>query len=215
MEDRLTSSGLTRLWSKIMNCITDKIESNNASIVDTIYPVGSIYMSMNDMNPETLFGGTWEKLPGGRCLINTGYLDDDRTNESISVALGGKGGYKDTQLPFHSHDFEHRHYLNNDVKHPNPLEHPDEWTTQHGYLTYILNSGVSRFKVAPSTASNARYVMGGVKGATSADGSGLTFSSYQNQMDSSHTEREGDIYRSSNNANYQPYIGVNMWKRTA
>ena len=215
MEDRLTSSGLTRLWSKIMNCITYKIENNNASIVDKIYPVGSIYMTMDDTNPATLFGGTWEKLPGGRCLMNTGYLDDDPESGSKSVAPGAKGGYKDTQLVAHGHRFEHRHYLNNDVKHPNPLEHPNEWTTQHGYLTYILNSGVSRFKVAPSTASNARYVLGGVKGATSADNSGLSFSSYQNQMDDTVTDYEGDIYRSDNNANYQPYIGVNMWKRTA
>lgn len=210
MEDRLTSSGLTRLWSKILNCITYKIESNNSSIVDTIYPVGSIYMSMNNTSPGTLFGGTWEKLPGGRCLMNTGFLDDDPGGGSISVAPGEKGGYKDTKLVSHNHGFEHRHYLNNDERLPGT----GDWDNQHGYLTYVLNSGVSRFKVAPSTASNARYVLGGVKGATSAENSGLTFSSYQNQMDNTDTDTVGNI-EGSNNANYQPYIGVNMWKRTA
>lgn len=210
MEDRLTSSGLTRLWSKIMNCITYKIESNNSSIVDTIYPVGSIYMSMNDTSPGTLFGGTWEKLPGGRCLVNVGYLDDDGSNESIRVKLGEKGGDKDTKLVNHDHDFEHRHFLNNDSIIPDTSD-----SGQHGYLTYVLNSGVSRFKVAPSTASNARYVLGGVKGATSADASGLTFSSYQNQMNYTKTGTTGLITSRDNNANYQPYIGVNMWKRTA
>ena len=76
---------------------------------------------------------------------------------------------------------------------------------------------MSRFKVAPSTASNARYVLGGVKGATSADSCGLTFSSYQNQMEDEYTEYPMEQYVESytNNANYQPYIGVNMWKRTA
>lgn len=147
--------------------------------------------------------------------MNTGYLDDDGSNESDNITLNSKGGFKDTKLPYHNHEFEHRHYLNNDVKHPNPLEHPNEWTTQHGYLTYILNSGVSRFKVAPSTASNARYVLGGKTGASSAEASGLSFSSYQNQMDSIATDIEGDISSRDNNANYQPYIGVNMWKRTA
>jgi len=168
-------------------------------------------MSMNNTSPETLFGGTWEKLAGGRCLVNTGYLDDDGSNESPNISLNSKGGYKDTKLPYHCHEFEHRHYLNNDERVPGT----SDWGTQHGYLTYILNSGVSRFKVAPSTASDARYVLGGKKGASSAEKSGLSFSSYQNQMDSTSTYIEGDVASRDNNTNYQPYIGVNMWKRTA
>ena len=212
MEDRLTSSGLTKLWSKILNCITCKIESNNSSIVDIIYPVGSIYMSMNNTSPETLFGGTWEKLAGGRCLMNAGFLDDDPAGGSISVNVGEKGGSKDTPIVKHIHKFVHRHYLNNDEGVLPGI--PD--AGQHGYSTYVLNSGVSRFKVAPSTASNARYVLGGAKGATSAVNSGLTFSSYQNQMDDKYTEYPyGGYVETDNNANYQPYIGVNMWKRTA
>lgn len=36
-----------------------------------IYPIGSVYISVNNTNPETLFGGTWEALPEGYTLFTT------------------------------------------------------------------------------------------------------------------------------------------------
>ena len=35
---------------------------NVKGLIDFIYPVGSIYMSVNDTNPHDLFGGTWERI---------------------------------------------------------------------------------------------------------------------------------------------------------
>ena len=36
--------------------------TNIQQIFDLIYPIGSYYMSSVAMNPETLFGGTWEQI---------------------------------------------------------------------------------------------------------------------------------------------------------
>lgn len=37
--------------------------------VDQIYPVGSIYISINTTDPATIFGGTWSKIGSGRTLM--------------------------------------------------------------------------------------------------------------------------------------------------
>ena len=71
----------------------------DASLIDRIYPVGSIYMSMNSTNPATLLGGgEWEALPTGRVLVGAG----------TGYTAGGTGGNKTVtltvdQMPSHNH----------------------------------------------------------------------------------------------------------------
>lgn len=43
-----------------------------SGIVDLIYPVGSVYLSVSSTNPSQLFGGTWEQITQGSIQQSTG-----------------------------------------------------------------------------------------------------------------------------------------------
>ena len=65
--------------------------------LDFIYPIGSIYMSVSNVSPSTLFGGTWSKIEG-RFLLGT----------SNSYALNTTGGEAThtltiSEMPSHNH----------------------------------------------------------------------------------------------------------------
>lgn len=47
------------------------LETFRQTFLNMVYPIGSIYMSMNETDPSTLFGGTWERI-SGRFLLGCG-----------------------------------------------------------------------------------------------------------------------------------------------
>lgn len=69
-------------------------------LLDIIYPVGSIYLTINDINPQTLFGGTWEKISGG-------YLYATGSNSLGKTTYSGWGAQSTeltvNQIPKHGH----------------------------------------------------------------------------------------------------------------
>ena len=71
-------------------------------IIDIIYPVGSIYMTLNAADPSDLFEGTtWEQIMG-RFLFGAGntFIGDDL----VEAELGSTGGYYNAELIKHSHE---------------------------------------------------------------------------------------------------------------
>lgn len=54
------------------------------------YPVGSIYLSVNDTNPATLFGGAWERISQGRFLLGAGSNAANSTDYWGSYAAGAE-----------------------------------------------------------------------------------------------------------------------------
>lgn len=68
-----------RDWNKLVN-----------SIKSAMYPVGSVYITYNNVNPGTFLGGTWERFGQGRTLIGEGTGNDGST--SMSFTSNNTGG---------------------------------------------------------------------------------------------------------------------------
>lgn len=64
------------------------ININNKSFLDRTYPVGSIYMSVNNTNPKDLFGGTWVAWGAGR--VPVGFNGSDGNFNSSEKTGGSK-----------------------------------------------------------------------------------------------------------------------------
>lgn len=73
-----------RDWDKLVN-----------SIKSAMYPVGSVYITYNNVNPGTFLGGTWERFGQGRTLVGEGTGNDGSTSMSFT-SNSTDGKYKNT-----------------------------------------------------------------------------------------------------------------------
>lgn len=63
-----TGDMITQSAGNIMSQTQTYVNNQITNFADSIYPVGSIYMSTNSVDPSTIYGGTWERIKG-RFLI--------------------------------------------------------------------------------------------------------------------------------------------------
>lgn len=100
----LDSDGNLTVNSITMNSSSD-VNFDNNKIRDFIYPVGSIYMSINNIEPSSLFGGKWEKLED-RFLLGSGtlYANGNIGGEATHVLSESEMPRHRHTLIFHSHD---------------------------------------------------------------------------------------------------------------
>ena len=73
-----------------------------ADIGNALYPVGSIYMSVNNTNPSTFFGGTWEAWGAGKVPVG---VDANDTDFATVEKTGGEKTHTltESEMPKHSH----------------------------------------------------------------------------------------------------------------
>lgn len=78
------------------------------SLIDRIYPVGSIYISTSStFNPQTVWGGTWRKTADGRCLIgaNTTYPLGTSGGSATHTHTTGAHALSQNEMTAHVHKF--------------------------------------------------------------------------------------------------------------
>ena len=75
-----------RDWNKLVN-----------SIKSAMYPVGSVYITYNNVNPGTFLGGTWERFGQGRTLVGEGTGNDGSTSMSFTADASG-GSYSHSHI---------------------------------------------------------------------------------------------------------------------
>ena len=91
------TDNITDLTSRVSSLESGSSGVTKSDVVDWIYPVGSIYISVNNTSPANLFGGTWTQLKD-RFLLGAG-----------STYTNGSTGGSATQrlsaanLPSHTH----------------------------------------------------------------------------------------------------------------
>lgn len=76
---------------------------NGVSLLNIIYPVGSIYLSVNNVNPSTLFGGTWiawgvGRVPVGVDMFQTEFNEVEKTGGEKTHVL------TTNEMPAHTHE---------------------------------------------------------------------------------------------------------------
>lgn len=77
-------------------------KADTSALLDLLYPVGSIYLSTNSVNPSTFFGGTWEAYAAGRVLVG---VDPNDTDFDTAGNTGGEKKHTLTvnEMPSHNH----------------------------------------------------------------------------------------------------------------
>ena len=77
------------------------LEINGKTVFDMVYPVGSVYVSVNSTSPATLFGGTWVQIKD-KFLLSAG-------DTYKAGATGGEATHVLTvdEMPRHNHSIDH------------------------------------------------------------------------------------------------------------
>lgn len=157
----------------------------------TMYPVGSIYMSVSSTNPSTYFGGTWVAWGSGRVPVGINTSD---SNFNTVEKTGGASAVTLTtsQMPSHTHTFT-------------------------GSSTTTNSAGGHTHNIGRDTdggAGSSRYTVHSA-GTSGAQATSPTSSAGAHTHSLTPKGKNANTGGGGSHTNLQPYIVCYMWKRTA
>lgn len=124
----------------LLDGITEKISKT----LNSVYPIGSIYISVNSTDPGTLFGGTWQQIKD-RFLLSAG----------DTYAAGTSGGSAKATLPSHTHTVGSNGYqLWGAKKGKGSTERGEKISGSGKYYAGALDDSTSNYKWLGSVDSN-------------------------------------------------------------
>lgn len=146
---------------------------------------GSIYLSVNQTNPGTLFGGTWTRITDGflYCISGNGGVQDNLQGSAKSAAASGNTGsttLTEKQIPSHAHTL---HAVNKNSNGYTPANDNN--------AEYELNFNQSITYGYPTKGWCNTVAMGAAGGG------------------------KGHTHTLNSHTHNIPYTGVVVWKRTA
>lgn len=185
--------------AEIDNCV-DTYQSQ-AQVVAAInaaklamFPVGSVYITINDNNPALFIGGTWTRIGQGRTLIGVGTGTDDNSLQEEFQPNESGGEYTHTlsvsEMP------AHRHWISGMAWDDGNCS----GSTGNGQ-DFGVASDAGSYTSYDQCKGNGRYDAW-CGGAAAGGASGKGTNSANGYANDAHT-------------NIQPYITVFFWQRTA
>ena len=185
-----------------VNSLTTTTSSSSDLDFNEIYPIGSVYLSVNSTNPSVYFGGTWEQ-------INGYYLYAGNTNNTGGSGLTGEasGNTGSTtltvnQIPSHSHS----------IPSLNGTASSNGSHTHNIGADFDGGAGSARYTVHSRGTSGAGYLM-----ATSSSGA-HTHSVSTNVSNTGSSGGTSSHTHSLNNHTHTinpPFYSLFVFKRTA
>ena len=221
----------------------DTLEKEVDSMLLKFYPIGSIYMSISNVNPSTIFGGTWESWGSGRVPVG---VDTSQTEFNTVEKIGGEKTHKltATEMPRHTHTFAgnpHSHTLNSHThsfsattstktleggfecrRYGNSSSQTDivgikATSGTHGVFSRIVTAWGGSHQVLASNGSATNPSVDAIdfNGNHNHTVSGTTGKASGNTGSTTISGTNTSVGGDSAHNNLQPYITCYMWKRVA